>query len=92
MTLWSDNLAAMAKLVMTPIGILVDDSSIPTQEDLTDGVVLGGAVDLTSLAATTAALKITATSDTPVAVLDPAPAGFLKIIVGGLARYVPFYA
>lgn len=47
-----------------------------------------------SNSATTTAIEVVATSDTPTD-NDPttdAPSGFIKILVGGNARYIPFYA
>lgn len=53
-------------------------------------------VDLSGIAAATAALKATATSDAPVTVYaahiaSTDPAGYIKLDVGGAARYIPFY-
>lgn len=63
---------------------------------------LDGKIDLSNIAAGSPGLKIAATSDTPtVAFTDDgtaakapttAPAGYLEILVGSDARYIPFWA
>lgn len=61
---------------------------------------LDGLLDLSGIAAGSPNMSITATSDTPgttwnvVGTNNPsaAPSGFLELIVGGNARYIPFYA
>ena len=59
-----------------------------------------GIVDVSGIAASSAAIKTVATSDTPGVTFsvagtispDFAPAGFMKINVGGSSRYIPFWA
>ena len=74
-----------------------------TQYVLADGSrTMTGAIDLTGIAAGSPSAKIIATSDTPtVAFTDSgaanhapttAPAGYVEILVGGVARYIPFWA
>lgn len=58
-----------------------------------------GMLDLSNIAAGSANLKITATSDTPTVAFTgganaptTAPAGYMEINVGGNARYIPYWA
>ena len=70
---------------------------------LADGTkVMTGAIDLTGVTAGSPSAKANATSDTPtVAFTDSgaanhapttAPAGYLEVLIGGVSRYIPFWA
>jgi len=74
-----------------------------TQYVLASGTrAMTGAIDLTGIAAGSPSVKANATSDTPtVAFTDSgaanhapttAPAGYLEVLIGGVSKYIPFWA
>ena len=74
-----------------------------TQYVLTSGArVMTGPIDLTGIAAGSPSVKAAATSDTPVVAFTDsgaanhapttAPAGYLEVLIGGVSRYIPFWA
>lgn len=74
-----------------------------TQYVLATGArVMTGAIDVTGVPAGSPSMKANATSDTPVVAFTDsgaanhapttAPAGYLEISIGGVSRYVPFWA
>ena len=79
------------------------DGDDHTQYVLASGArVMSGAIDLTGIAAGSPSVKANATSDTPVVAFTDsgaanhapttAPAGYIEILVGASARYIPFWA
>lgn len=79
------------------------DGNDHTQYVLASGATaLSGAIDLTGVASGSPSIKANATSDTPtVAFTDngaanhaptTAPAGYIEILIGANARYIPFWA
>ena len=74
-----------------------------TQYVLGNGTrTMTGAIDLTGIAAGSPSAKANATSDTPVVAFTDsgaanhapttAPAGYIEVLVGGVSRYIPFWA
>ena len=78
----------------------LSDDDHPQYVLATGARAMSGAIDLTGIAAGAPSAKANATSDTPVATwgaaagneVSAAPAGWLEVLIGGVSRYIPFWA